>query len=129
MFSHSFKWVFIIAVHNSQLLEQISLRHFMLLVDMRHKHLTDTTLIYLSKEFFHGIPLLVHLSCQSNQIIFTLLLIAVPSPYSSVLSQQHYTPHRGYCPPSDCHLALDRLHVAKQELEHMMQLGVIHPSS
>ena len=136
----SLPWIFVIADIKKPILGADFLRHFGLLVDMRHLKLTDAH---------------THLSIQG-------ILSSDPSPSPSVCAKDVDNPHlkllsefpalTQVCtpdtPPPTKHeiehhiettgppvsarprrLAPDRLKVAKREFEHMPQLGIIRPSS
>ncbi len=126
-----FQWIFIIADVQKPIIGADFLRHFGLLVDMKNRHLTDTY---------------THLRVQG-------ILSHDPSPSPTILPKDPNNPywlisHQSLrCAalivplthhinttehPISAHtrrLAPERLKIAKKEFEHMLQLGIIRPSS
>ncbi len=134
----SLPWVFLIAEVSKPILGADFLRHFGLLVNMQRRQLSDSQ------------------TCLHVQGIFSTFSSPSPSihpkdtssPYLTLLSE--FTSLTRVCSPDDTvkhdithfidvtgssvsawprRLAPDRLRVAKQEFQHMLQLGIIRPSS
>ena len=134
----SLLWIFIIADVQRPILGADFLRHFGLLVDMRQKQLIDET----TQLFVQGIlttdssPQTTFCPKTSDNPYLSLLsefptLLRVSTPDSPVLHNvQHHVETTG--PPVSARprrLAPERYKVAKGEFEHMLQLGIIRPSS
>ena len=134
----SLLWIFIIADVQRPILGADFLRYFGLLVDMRQKQLIDET----TQLFVQGIlttdssPQTTFCPKTSDNPYLSLLsefptLLRVSTPDSPVLHNvQHFVEMTG--PPVSARprrLAPERYKVAKGEFEHMLQLGIICPSS
>ena len=134
----NFRWIFIIADVRHAILGTDFLHHFGLLVDVRQSRLTDT-LTHLQ---------VLGISTRTVSDGFTLPCLDSQDPYAAVLAEfpnllcpratkqpcQHDVTHhiRTTGPPVSArphHLPPDRLCAAKQEFNHMLDLGVIRPSS
>lgn len=134
----AFRWIFLIADVKMPILGADFLSHYHLTVDMSKRSLCDSLTSLYS---------LGH-SCSSSTRAIRVLTPTVPSPYDTLLrdfptafkpnssvsdsthSVQHHIVTRG--PPvfsRPRRLAPDKLSVAKREFEHMMELGIIRPSS
>ena len=134
----SLPWIFIIADVQQPILGADFLRHFGLLVDMQQRQLMDThTHLHIQ-----GVLSTDHSPSPSicpkdtTNPYLTLLsefpaLTRVCSPDTPVKHDvAHHIETTG--PPASARprrLAPDRLCAAKQEFEHMLQLGIIRPSS
>ncbi len=135
----AFRWVFIIADVPQPVLGADFLYHFGLLVDMRHCILSDSTTQLRVQEvtcrdhLFSGFTV----TPQDNTNPFLKLLSEFPSvtqPCSTDRPIKHtVTHHIDTTGPAvfgrTRRLAPERLQVAKQEFDHMLQLGIIQPSS
>ena len=114
------------------------LRNFSLLVDLNHGRLINNT----THLHIHGITTQVVLPSPSvlrpvAQNAFSAVLGEFPSLMHPLAPDQpihhdvrHHITTMG--PPAaahPCHLAPDRLHIARQEFEYMMELGIVRPSS
>ena len=134
----SLPWIFIIADVQKPIIAAEFLRHFGLLVDMKLQQLTDSTTHLLVQ----GI------SCSDTSPSTSVYQKDINTPYLallrefSVLTQissptgpaVHNVTHHIETtePPVSARprlLAQERLRVAKHEFEHMLQLGIIRPSS
>ena len=134
----SFRWVFVIASVRHAILGADFLHHFGLSVDVRTSSLIDT----LTQLQVNGI------STTTTSASPTLPCLNANDPYASVLAEfpnilrprapeqpvQHSVTHhiRTTGPPVSARprrLPPDRLSAAKQEFNHMLDLGVIRPSS
>ena len=134
----SLPWIFIIADVQQPILGADFLRHFGLLVDMQQRQLMDThTHLHIQ-----GVLSTDHSPSPSicpkdtTNPYLTLLsefpaLTRVCSPDTPVKHDvAHHIETTG--PPASARprrLAPDRLRAAKQKFEHMLQLGIIRPSS
>ena len=134
----SFSWLFIMADVQKPIIGADFLKHFGLLVDMKQRRLIDTA----TQLHIQGILSPEHspspciLPKSNNNPYLNLLtnfpsLTNVSSPNTTV---KHNITHHIDTTGSPVsarprRLAADRLKVAKQEFEHMMQLGIIRPSS
>ena len=134
----SLPWIFIIADVQKPILGADFLRHYGLIVDLHNRKLIDTC---------------THLHVQGILSTGTSPKTALcptyaSNPYHKLLSEfpaltkvsttdtpvKHDVTHHieTVGPPVSarpCRLAPDRLKVAKREFEHMLQLGIIRPSS
>ena len=134
----TFHWVFVIARVQHPILGADFLRHFSLLVDMRHRQLLDG----LTALRIQGVQ------CQVQSPSPTILPRGPVSTYEAMLAEfplitrpctsdapikhdvTHHIQTTGL--PVSAHprrLAPDRLRVARQEFDHMLELGIIRPSS
>ena len=134
----SFRWVFIITGVRHAILGADFLHHFGLSVDVKTSSLIDT----LTQLQINGI------STTTTSVLPTLPCLNANDPYASVLSEfpnilrprapeqpiqhsvTHHIPTTG--PPVSARprrLPPDRLCAAKEEFNHMLDLGVIRPSS
>ena len=134
----SLPWIVVIADVKKPVLGADFLRHFGLLVDMRHLKLTDAHTHLqvqgiLSSDFSPSPSICAkdvddpHLKLLSEFPALT----QVCSPDAPIKHDiEHHIETTG--PPVSArprHLAPDRLKAAKKEFEHMLQLGIIRPSS
>ena len=133
----SLPWIFIIADVQRPILGADFLRHFGLLIDIRQKQLIDDT-----QSFVQGIlttdssPQTTFCPKTSDNPYLSLLsefptLLRVSTTDSPILHNvQHHVETTG--PPVSARprrLAPERYKVTKGEFEHMLQLGIIRPSS
>ncbi len=135
----AFRWVFVIADVPQPVLGADFLYHFGLLVDMRHCILSDSTTqlrvqgVTCRDHLFSGFTV----TPQDNTNPFLNLLSEFPSvtqPCSTDLPIKHtVTHHIDMTGPAvfgrTRRLAPECLQVVKQEFDHMLQLGIIQPSS
>ncbi len=134
----AFRWVFIIANVRNPILGADFLRHYGLAVDMSHKRLADTTTSLsvqgvISSSPSHS-PLLL-----PNQPTNDFAAILREFPTITQLSGKDRPAKHGVthhiettgAPVSSRprRLAPERLKVARHEFEHMLELGIIRPSS
>ena len=135
---HTFRWVFIVADVQYAILGADFLHHFGLSVDVRQSLLLDT----VTQLQIHGI------STQTISASPSLPSLDSQDPYAAVLAEfpgilrprpkeqpvRHTVTHH-ICttgPPVSArprHLFPDRLRIAKQEFDHMLDLGIVQPSS
>ena len=136
----TFRWVFVIADISQPILGADFLYHFGLLVDLRHSTLSDST----THLRVHGIacpdqPSSTGLtrSFKDNSDPFSQLLAEFPSVTKACSSDRpvkhgvtHHITTTG--PPvfgRTRRLAPERFRIAKLEFDHMLQLGIVRPSS
>ena len=135
---HSFRWVFIIADVKTPILGADFLQHFGLLVDVTHKRLTDTTTHLGVQGVMSHQPSLSptllprKLINKCEAILQEFPSVMQPFNYQHTVKHEvtHHISTSG--PPIHSHtrrLSPERLHIARAEFEHMMQLGIIRPSS
>ena len=133
-----FHWIFIIAEVRHAILGANFLHHFGLSVDVRKSCLVDT----LTQIQVHGIstnivsvsPALLCLNRNDPNANVLAEFPNILSPRANTLLPQHSITHhiRTTGPVVSVHprrLPPDRLQVAKQEFDHMLDLGIICPSS
>ena len=134
----SLPWIFIIADVQKPILVADFLRHFGLLVDMHKRQLVDTHTHLHIRGILSTDPSPSPSICPKDASNPYLALLAgfpaltqVCSPDTPVKHDvTHHIETTG--PPASARprrLAPDRLRAAKQEFEHMLQLGIIRPSS
>ena len=133
-----FQWVFIIADVHKPIIGADFLRHFGLLVDMKRRQLVDTT-THLQVQGIHApgsspspsITFKQHDDCYLQLLSEFPELTQVCSPGTLVRHDvTHHITTAG--PPVSARprrLAPERLAIARQEFDHMLQLGIIRPSS
>jgi hypothetical protein len=134
----NFQWIFLVADVQKPIIGSDFLRHFALLVDMRQHQLTDTS----THLRIQGIvtqdpsPSPVFTPRNTGDPYLTLLsqfptLTQVCSPDSPIKHDvTHHIITSG--PPVSARprrLAPERLKIAMKEFDHMLQLGIIRPSS
>ena len=133
-----FQWIFIIASVQKPIIGADFLRHFGLLVDMSKRQLTDSSTLLR----IHGI------ATQDSSPSPYITPKNPDSPYLKLLS--HFPAIMQVCSPNTAvkhdithhiettgppafarprRLAPERLQIARKEFEHMLQLGIIRPSS
>ena len=134
----SLPWIFIVADVKKPILGADFLRHFGLLVDMSKHKLTDThTHLQVQGILSSDISPSPSICPKDNTNPYLTLLsefptlTQVPTPDMPVKHDvNHHIETTG--PPVSARprrLAPDRLQAAKREFEHMLQLGIIRPSS
>ena len=135
-----FQWVFIEADVKQPIIGADFLNHFNLLVDLKHKQLIDsnTRLQVQGSGTSNHQPLhLVWNITSSDNIYYSLLtsfssLIRLPTFNKPPI--HHNVTHRITTVGQPVHskprrLPPERLKIAKQEFDHMIQLGIVRPSS
>ena len=137
---HTFHWVFVIANFKQAILGADFLQHFGLVVDMWRRTLLDST-THLRDD-----GLLSDLSTTSPGLSFVqqdssnsfLSLLSEFSALTLACVANCFIKHDIIChiettgPPTSARmrrLALERLCIARQEFDHMLELGIIRPSS
>ena len=134
----SFPWIFIIAEVQKPILGADFLRHFGLLVDMKQHQLVDAaTHLYIQGVLSSDSSSSPSICPKNTNNPYLNLLTEFPA-LTQVCSLDNPVMHdvthhiETTGPPVSARprrLALERLRVAKQEFEHMLQLGIIRPSS
>ena len=135
----TFRWVFTIADTNAPILGTDFLRYFSLLVDMRQHRLSDA----LMQLKIQGIA--THIASPSPTFLparpqneYEAILTEFPAvthhPCSSEQPVKHNVTHHITTtgPPVTSRtqrLPPERLAIARQEFDHMLQLGIVRPSS
>ena len=134
----TFRWIFIIADVKSPILGTDFLRNYSIIVDVKHNKLLDG----LTQLRVQGI------STDESSPSPSLLPKQAFTPFETILSQfpqvirpctgSHYIKHdithhiTTTGPPVSAHprrLSPEKLKIARQEFEHMLQEGIIRPSS
>ena len=134
----TFRWVFIIADVKNPILGADFLRNYSLLVDVRHNRLSDA----LTQLKVQGIvshvaspsPMFLPRGPKTKWEAILSEFPAVTQPCNREQPVKHeVTHHIKTTGPPVCartrRLAPERLKIARQEFDHMMQLGVVRPSS
>ncbi|BHF71289.1 hypothetical protein SprV_0401434400 [Sparganum proliferum] len=131
-----FQWVFIEADVKSPIIGADFLSSFGLTVDVRHRRLTDTTTqLFTIGTISSERSVDIHLTIPSTP--FADILKDYPSitkPCHFTETVQHGVKHHIVTTGQPVHARPRRLHpeklrIAKNEFEHMMNLGIIRPSS
>ena len=135
----TFRWVFIIADVSKPILGADFLKHFGLLVDMRAQRLTDSATQLKVQGITSSVASSFVLSLLPQQPLsdFERILREYPSitcPYNNdVVIKHDVTHHIETKGPPVCakpqRLPPERLKIARQEFQHMLELGIVRPSS
>ena len=134
----TFRWVFVVAETSTPILGADFLRTFRLLVDLKRIKLVDTTTSLVvqgirAQEISLSPTLLPKKSANGIEAILAEYPV-VTQPSNMAISPKHTVPHHISTtgPPvtgrTRC-LATERLKIARQEFNHMLELGIIRPSS
>ena len=134
----TFHWIFVIANVRHPILGADFLRHYSLLVDMAHCQLSDAVTHLqvngiASSESSFNLPLL----SKTTSNPYEAILRDFPTVTQPIIDQQppkHEVTHHITTTGPPVHararrLSPERLHIAQKEFEHMLQLGIIRPSS
>ena len=134
----TFRWVFVIANIKSPILGADFLRHYSLLVDMKHSRLVDAITQLQVQGLYSQVssPSPALYRPQSTNT-FTTIVTEYPAVFQPHLHSQYVehdiTHHiRTTGSPISAHtrrLAPEKLTVARQEFEHMLEQGIVRPSS
>ena len=136
----TFRWVFVVADVKQAILGADFLQHFSLVVDVCRRTLSDSTTRLrvdgLPSDFTLASPGLSHLQ-QDASNPFLSLLSEFPALTQACAADHpikhdvvHYIETTG--PPVSARarrLAPERLRIARAEFDHMLELGIIRPSS
>ena len=135
----TFRWVFVIAEVEQPILGADFLRHFSLAVDLRCGKLLDTTTqLQVNGTMTPSLPPspgIMHSTTTDTP--YTRLLAEFPSVTQTSFRDRpvkhKVTHHIKTTGPPVCgrmrRLAPERLRIARQEFDHMLDLGIIKPSS
>ena len=135
----TFRWIFIIADVQKPILGADFLRHFGLLVDIQHSQLVDSsTQVNVQCLLAQGLSPTPSLPTDGTSDDYLSLLSEFPDitkihNYNDCPVRHdvtHHIPTTG--PPVSSRarrLSPERLKIARREFEHMLELGIIRPSS
>ena len=132
----AFRWVFIVADLPTPIIGADFLRHYNLLVDVKHQRLIDSstslTVQGVTSQTVSISPMFVVASASCYDTLLREYPGISRPVYSHTEVRHNITHHiRTTGPPVGARprrLASDRLHIAKAEFEHMMELGIVRPS-
>ena len=134
----SLPWIFTIADVRHAILGADFLRHYQLLIDMKHKRLVHSiTRLEIRGIISPHIPLkpiwqIVSPSTPINKLLAKYPSITHPSSLNRPIKHSVTHSINTTGPSIRCRtrrLAPDRLKLAREEFDHMLQLGIIRPSS
>ena len=135
----TFRWVFVIADVSKAILGADFLKHYGLSVDMRSQRLIDSSTQLKVRGTTSSVTSSLVLSLLPQQLApeYERIIRDFPSitrPYNHDLEIKHdVTHHIETKGPPVCarprRLPPERLKIARQEFEHMMELGIVRPSS
>ena len=136
-FRRTFQWIFVVAKLPTPILGADFLRHFGLLVDVKRGRLVDNTTGFTVRGIATRTPLISPVVFQPTTNRYADILKQYSDITRPVFRDNHIkhdiTHHiQTQGPPVTARprrLRPDRLKVAKQEFQHMMDLGIIRPSS
>ena len=134
----TFRWVFVIANVQHPILGAEFLRHFSLLVDMRHQRLSDglthlrVQRVTCKATFPSPVILPQKLTSVYHSILAEFPTITQPCSPDATIKHDvtHHMETNG--PPTSARarrLGPERLRVVRQDFDHMLELGIIQPSS
>ena len=133
-----FRWIFIVANVQEPILGADFLRHFSLLVDFKHSRLIDATTQLRVQGVLSQVtsPSPSFLPLQPTNI-FTSIIAKYPAVFQPHLNSHSVvhdvTHHIQTSGPPICararQLSPEKLAVAKQEFEHLLEQGIIRASS
>ena len=135
---HAFQWVFIIADVKNPIIGADFLRHYSILVDVAHNRLVDSLTqlqvqgIVIQEQSPSPTLLPKQPTTEFEAILRNYTDIVKPCTAEQLVKHNvtHYISTSG--PPVHARprrLSPERLKTAKQHFEHMLQLGIIRPSS
>ena len=133
----TFRWIFVVADLPIPIIGADFLREFGLLVDVKHRKLTDaTTNLVISGVYCkqpHVTPVVMATTPASRYDILLHEYPDIVRPIHKYGDVKHGTTHHiTTCGPPvfarPRRLAPDRLRIAKNEFEHMLELGIIRQS-
>ena len=134
----TFRWIFRVAKVHNPILGADFLKHHSLVVDMGHKRLVHTRMDFsvqgvISLSPSHSPSMLPKQQSNNFNAILCEFHAIVQLSNKDCLITHDVTHHIDTSsPPVSAHpqrLAPERLNVARQEFEHMMELGINQPSS
>ena len=127
-------WIFIITAVQKPILWADDLRHFGLLVNMKQHQLVDTATHFHIQGILSSdsSPCLSICPKHTNDPSYHSLLLEFPA-FTQVCSPDKPCPEsnraRRHSPHWDNGSLLGRLRATKQEFKHVLQLGIVRPSS
>ena len=133
----TFRWVFVVAETSMPILGADFLRTFGLLVDLKRNKLVDTTTSLVvqgirAQEISLSLTLLPKKPANEIEAILAEYPV-VTQPSNMARSHKHVTHHISTTGPpvtgKTRRLPPERLKIARQEFNHMLELGIIRPSS
>ena len=135
----TFQWAFVVADVKQPIIGADFLKHFGLLVDMRHNQLSDSATQLMVQGISSPTPFPPGISILPKDLNndFLALLARFPTVTQASFSDttsKHNVRHHIETTGSPVsgrtrRLAPERLKVARQEFEHMLELGIVRPSS
>ena len=133
----SFPWIFTLADVNHAIIGADFFRHFNLLVDLRNRSLIDAVIHLHINGITSPLPALSPVYAALPSTPFTKIPQEYPDitrPTTKQTAVKHNVAHHIFtrgppCSPQPRRLAPERLKVAKDEFQHMLDLGIIRPSS
>ena len=133
----SYPWIFTIAAVSHAIIGADFLRHFNLLVDLRTRSLIDAVTNLRVNVITSSIPALSPVYASFPSTPYTTLLSDYPNVTRPTIRQtavKHNVTHhiltRGPpCSARPRRLPPDRLKIAKGEFQHMLDKGIVRPSS
>ena len=133
-----FRWIFVIADIQTPIIGADFLRQYGLLVNMKHGQLVDmTTNLQSQGTIYHVESLRPSFHLQTDSTEYDALMAEFPSVTRPCLPPQpvkHSVTHHINTTGPPVHasarrLPPDRLHIARQEFEHMLEQDIIQPSN
>ena len=133
----SFSWIFTIADVNHAIIGADFLRHFNLLVDLRNRSLIDAVTNFRVNGITSPITALSPVYTALPSTPFTKLLNEYPDitrPTTKQTSVKHNVAHHIMTQGPPCsarprRLPPDRFKIARDEFQHMLDIGIVGPSS
>ena len=133
----NFPWIFTIADIRYPILGADFLKHYNLLVDLKNNRLIDgTTKLAISGTTYPGTSCHLSFTMKSPQNKYESLMHQHPSlvDNKSFKTTKHDVTHNISTSGTPCsarprRLPPDKFKAAKQEFDHMLQMGIIRPSS
>ncbi len=130
----TFRWIFVIADVQKPLLGADFLHHFGLLVDLTNGKLVDTnTQLSIMGLLANDFPSTVTIPTSKNILHFFPSFLNLLGCITTMIIKHDVTHHITTSgPPVSCRarrLSPEKLTIARKEFEHMLDLGIIRPSS
>ena len=134
----TFRWVFVVDDVTNTILGADFLQHYSLMVDLGHPRLVDAVISLHVQGIISAVtspsPSLLPRSHPNPlaTIIAEFPSVTQPSVTTGVVKHSvthHITTVRPPIPGRAGHLSPERLQIARREFDHMLELGIIQPSS